>query len=306
MTQALNILMLGGGNMAQAILAGLKRSGLAAAIQLVEPAEALHKTLTQTGGLASNALFTSLEDLLRKTPLTEFNWLVLAVKPQQAQEALLPILSRMTQSGSMGMGMGVGMLKSTGMGDTVGMGTGNGASSPALLSIAAGLSVQKLRNWSVLQAIVRCMPNTPAMVGQGITGLYAPTGLQTLHREQSNDLMRGLGPTVWLNTEDEINTVTAVSGSGPAYVFYFVECFIKAAQATGLSPDTARMLAWQTVKGSVALLDSSEETAESLRAKVTSKGGTTAAAMESLGAAGLEQTLACAIDAAQKRAREHS
>ncbi|MDP4678613.1 MAG: pyrroline-5-carboxylate reductase, partial [Burkholderiaceae bacterium] len=180
------------------------------------------------------------------------------------------------------------------------------ASSPALLSIAAGLSVQKLRDWSGLQAIVRCMPNTPAMVGQGITGLYAPTGLQTLHREQSNDLMRGLGPTVWLDTEDEINTVTAISGSGPAYVFYFVECFIKAAQATGLSPDTARMLAWQTVKGSVALLDSSEETAESLRAKVTSKGGTTAAAMEKLGAAGLEETLACAIDAAQKRARELS
>jgi pyrroline-5-carboxylate reductase len=306
MTQALNILMLGGGNMAQAILAGLKRSGLAATIQLVEPAEALHKTLTQTGGLASNALFTSLEDLLRKTSLTEFNWLVLAVKPQQAQEALLPILSRMTQSGSMGVGVGVGMLKGTGMGDTMGMGTGNGASSPALLSIAAGLSVQKLHDWSGLQAIVRCMPNTPAMVGQGITGLYAPTGLQTLHREQSNDLMRGLGPTVWLNTEDEINTVTAVSGSGPAYVFYFVECFIKAAQATGLSPETARMLAWQTVKGSVALLDSSEETAESLRAKVTSKGGTTAAAMEILGAAGLEQSLACAIDAAQKRARELS
>lgn len=296
MTQALNILILGGGNMAQAILAGLKRSGLAATIQLVEPVEALHKTLTQTGGLASGALFTSLEGLLRKTPLTEFNWLVLAVKPQQAEEALLPILNQTTQSGGMGMGIG--------MGDTMGM--GNAASSPALLSIAAGLSVQKLRDWSGLQAIVRCMPNTPAMVGQGITGLYAPTGLQTLHREQSNDLMRGLGPTVWLNTEDEINTVTAISGSGPAYVFYFVECFIKAAQATGLSPDTARMLAWQTVKGSVALLDSSEETAESLRAKVTSKGGTTAAAMEKLGAAGLEETLACAIDAAQKRARELS
>ena len=296
MTQALTILILGGGNMAQAILAGLKRSGLAAAIQLVEPAEALHKTLTQTGGLASNALFTSLEDLLRRTPLTEFNWLVLAVKPQQAEEALLPILNQTTQRGGMGMGIG--------MGDTMGM--GNAASSPALLSIAAGLSVQKLRDWSGLQAIVRCMPNTPAMVGQGITGLYAPTGLQTLHREQSNDLMRGLGPTVWLDTEDEINTVTAISGSGPAYVFYFVECFIKAAQATGLSPDTARMLAWQTVKGSVALLDSSEETAESLRAKVTSKGGTTAAAMEKLGAAGVEGTLDCAIDAAQKRARELS
>ena len=304
MTQALNILMLGGGNMAQAILAGLKRSGLAAIILLVEPVEALHKTLTQTGGLASDALFTSLDDLLRRTPLTEFNWLVLAVKPQQAKEALLPILGRTTQSGS----MGVGMLKGTGMSDTMGMGigVGNAPSSPALLSIAAGLSVQKLHDWSGLQAIVRCMPNTPAMVGQGITGLYAPTGLQTLHRQQSNDLMRGLGPTVWLDTEDEINTVTAISGSGPAYVFYFVECFIKAAQATGLSPDTARMLAWQTVKGSVALLDSSEETAESLRAKVTSKGGTTAAAMEKLGAAGLEETLACAIDAAQKRARELS
>ncbi len=294
MTQALNILMLGGGNMAQAILAGLKRSGLDVAIQLVEPAEALHKTLTQTGGLAANALFTRLEDLLRKTPLTEFNWLVLAVKPQQAQEALLPILNQMTQSGS------------SGLANTKGMGMGNAASSPALLSIAAGLSVQKLQDWSGLEAIVRCMPNTPAMVGQGITGLYAPTGLQTLHREQSNDLMCGLGPTVWLDTEDAINTVTAISGSGPAYIFYFVECFIKAAQATGLSPDTARMLAWQTVKGAVALLDSSEETAESLRAKVTSKGGTTAAAMEVLGAAGLEQTLTCAIDAAQKRARELS
>ena len=294
MTQALNILMLGGGNMAQAILAGLKRSGLDVAIQLVEPAEGLHKTLTQTGGLAANALFTRLEDLLRKTPLTEFNWLVLAVKPQQAQEALLPILNQTTQSGS------------SGLANTKGMGMGNAASSPALLSIAAGLSVQKLQDWSGLEAIVRCMPNTPAMVGQGITGLYAPTGLQTFHREQSNDLMRGLGPTVWLDTEDAINTVTAISGSGPAYVFYFVECFIKAAQATGLSPDTARMLAWQTVKGSVALLDSSDETAESLRARVTSKGGTTAAAMEKLGAAGLEETLACAIDAAQKRARELS
>ena len=281
MTQTLNILMLGGGNMAQAILAGLKRSGLAANIQLVEPVEALHETLKQTAGLSSGAVFTSLEALLGQTPLAQFHWLVLAVKPQQAQEALLPIL-RQTQ------------------------GMGNGSSRPALLSIAAGLSVQKLENWSGLTSIVRCMPNTPAMVGQGITGLYAPASLQAAQREQANDLLRGLGPTVWLDLEDEINTVTAISGSGPAYVFYFVECFIQAAQSTGLSPDTAKTLAWQTVKGAVALLDTSDETAESLRAKVTSKGGTTAAAMEMLGAAGLEQTLSSAIKAAQKRARELS
>ena len=281
MTQTLNILMLGGGNMAQAILAGLKRSNLAANIQLVEPIEALHETLRQTAGLPSGAVFTSLEALLGQTPLAQFHWLVLAVKPQQAQEALLPIF-RQTQV------------------------MGNGSSRPALLSIAAGLSVQKLENWSGLTSIVRCMPNTPAMVGQGITGLYAPASLQAAQREQANDLLRGLGPTVWLDLEDEINTVTAISGSGPAYVFYFVECFIQAAQGTGLSPDTAKTLAWQTVKGAVALLDTSDETAESLRAKVTSKGGTTAAAMEILGAAGLEQTLSSAIKAAQKRARELS
>jgi pyrroline-5-carboxylate reductase len=281
MTQTLDILMLGGGNMAQAILAGLKRSGLAANIHLVEPIEALHETLRQTTGLPSGAIFTSLEALLGQTPLKQFHWLVLAVKPQQAQEALLSIL-RQTQA------------------------IGNGSSRPALLSIAAGLSVQKLEDWSGLASIVRCMPNTPAMVGQGITGLYAPASLQAPLREQANDLLRGLGPTVWLDLEDEINTVTAISGSGPAYVFYFVECFMKAAQSTGLSPDTAKTLAWQTVKGSVALLDASDETAESLRAKVTSKGGTTAAAMEMLGAAGLEQALSSAIEAAQKRARELS
>ncbi|MGA1733602.1 MAG: pyrroline-5-carboxylate reductase [Burkholderiaceae bacterium] len=281
MTQTLDILMLGGGNMAQAILTGLKRSGLAANIHLVEPIEALHETLRQTAGLPSGAVFTSLEALLSQTPLKQFHWLVLAVKPQQAQEALLPIL-RQTQA------------------------IGNGSSRPALLSIAAGLSVQKLEDWSGLASIVRCMPNTPAMVGQGITGLYAPASLQAPLREQANDLLRGLGPTVWLDLEDEINTVTAISGSGPAYVFYFVECFMKAAQSTGLSPDTAKTLAWQTVKGSVALLDASDETAESLRAKVTSKGGTTAAAMDMLGAAGLEQALSSAIEAAQKRARELS
>ncbi|MGA0824225.1 MAG: pyrroline-5-carboxylate reductase [Burkholderiaceae bacterium] len=281
MTQTLDILMLGGGNMAQAILAGLKRSGLAANIHLVEPIEALHETLRQTAGLPSGAIFTSLEALLGQKPLKQFHWLVLAVKPQQAQEALLSIL-RQTQA------------------------IGNGSSRPALLSIAAGLSVQKLEDWSGLASIVRCMPNTPAMVGQGITGLYAPASLQAPLREQANDLLRGLGPTVWLDLEDEINTVTAISGSGPAYVFYFVECFMKAAQSTGLSPDTAKTLAWQTVKGSVALLDASDETAESLRAKVTSKGGTTAAAMEMLGAAGLEQALSSAIEAAQKRARELS
>ncbi len=287
MTQTLNVLMLGGGNMAQAILAGFKRSGLDASLQLIEPVESLHKTLTQTSGIPSSAVHINLDTLFEKIPLMQFHWLVLAVKPQQAQEALLPILR---QTHSM---------------NTVSS-NASASSKPALLSIAAGLSIQKLRDWSGLQAVIRCMPNTPAMVGQGITGLYAPTSFDAQLGEQANDLLRGLGPTVWLTNEDEINTVTAISGSGPAYVFYFVECFIKAAQSTGLTPEISKALAWQTVKGSVALLDNSHEAAENLRAKVTSKGGTTAAAMETLSAAGLEKALSSAIEAAQKRARELS
>ncbi len=287
MTQTLNVLMLGGGNMAQAILAGFKRSGLNASLQLVEPVESLHKTLTQTSGIPSSAVHASLDALLEKISLTQFHWLVLAVKPQQAQEALLPIL-RQTQN----------------------MNTASSHAStsfkPALLSIAAGLSIQKLKDWSGLQAVIRCMPNIPAIVGQGIAGLYAPASFDAQLGEQANDLLRGLGPTVWLTNENEINTVTAISGSGPAYVFYFVECFMKAAQSKGLAPETSKTLAWQTVKGAVALLDSSHETAENLRAKVTSKGGTTAAAMEKLSAADLEKALSSAIEAAQKRARELS
>jgi pyrroline-5-carboxylate reductase len=286
-TETLRLLILGGGNMAQAILAGLKRSGLATNIRLVEPVEALHATLRQTCGLPETSLFTNLHAAFEQTPLHQFDWLVLAVKPQQAQEALTPVLAQ-TQLPSSQI---------------------DSASMPALLSIAAGLSISSLQAWSGLNATVRCMPNTPAMVGQGITGLYAPIGLEARHRQQSDELMRGLGPTVWLTNEDEINTVTAISGSGPAYVFYFVECFTKAAQETGLPAETAQQLAWQTVKGAVALLDASVasgESAESLRAKVTSKGGTTAAAMERLGAAGLQQTLATAIAAAQTRARELS
>lgn len=279
--------------MAQAIIAGLLQSEELSevSIQVIEPDEANRLKLTALHG-AKLSVVASCEALgwpaqpvdgshqPSATQESLPDWVVVAVKPQQAQEALRPLATALTR-----------------------------VSTPVqLLSIAAGVTVESLQSWSGLQAVVRTMPNTPAMVGQGITGAYGVPTLSKAARAQADQILRCLGTVVWLATEDLLDAVTAVSGSGPAYVFYFLECFAAAGEKLGLSPDESGLLALQTINGAMALLAQSGETPASLRAKVTSKGGTTAAALSVLQSdpGGLAALMQEALRAAHHRARELS
>lgn len=283
-----SILFIGGGNMAQAMLAGLIRSDAFSqvSIQVVEPDEGNRQRISQQWG-ARVSVVAACQSLAwaggsRKSDLHDPipNWIILAVKPQQAQEALAPVSQQV---------MGV-----------------PGATS--LLSIAAGLTIASLQKFSGLQAVVRTMPNTPAMVQQGITGAYAVPQLSAEARAQADSILRCLGAVVWVEDEGLLDAVTAVSGSGPAYVFYFLEAFAAAGEKLGLSADESYSLALQTIKGAIALLEHSGETPASLRTKVTSKGGTTAAALAVLQShpGGLGPLMDMALRAAHHRAQELS
>jgi pyrroline-5-carboxylate reductase len=275
--------------MAQAMIGGLLQSEVLSevSIQVVEPDAANRQALLARHGsrvtvfASSDALGWITEDRTTLSDETKTpDWIILAVKPQQAQEALHPVATKAT-----------GAAKKT-----------------CLLSIAAGVTVQSLQAWSGLEAIVRTMPNTPAMVQQGITGAYAVPGLSATARSQADLILRCLGSVVWLSTEDLLDAVTAVSGSGPAYVFYFLEAFAAAGERLGLSAHDSHRLALQTMKGAIALLEQSAETPAALRAKVTSKGGTTAAALGVLQSdpGGLVTLMNEALRAAHHRAKELS
>jgi pyrroline-5-carboxylate reductase len=275
--------------MAQAMIGGLLQSQVLpeVSIQVVEPDLANRQVLSTRHGsrVSVVASFESLDWISQDNPsrpaqTTTPDWIVLAVKPQQAQEALHPLATKLRRA----------------------------AKEMNLLSIAAGVNVQSLKAWSGLEAVVRTMPNTPAMVQQGITGAYAVPGLSPTARSQADLILRCLGAVVWLPTEDLLDAVTAVSGSGPAYVFYFLEAFAAAGETLGLSADDSHRLALQTIKGAIALLEQSGETPAALRAKVTSKGGTTAAALGVLQTdpGGLTTLMNEALRAAHQRAQELS
>jgi pyrroline-5-carboxylate reductase len=154
------------------------------------------------------------------------------------------------------------------------------ASGALMLSIAAGTSIAALRNaWGRRACIIRAMPNTPGAIGRGITALYAPPALSEGHRARAESLVAGLGATFWVDREGLIDAVTAVSGSGPAYVFLFTECLARAARAQGFSAEIAERLARSTISGAGALLDADPRRPEALRRDVTSPGGTTEAAL---------------------------
>lgn len=173
-----------------------------------------------------------------------------------------------------------------------------------MLSIAAGTSLAQLRQaWGRSAQIVRAMPNTPGAIGRGITALYAPRNVGTAEKRLAQSLLAGLGEIVWVGSEDEIDTVTAVSGSGPAYVFLLAEALAAAGERLGLPPAIAAKLARATVAGSGALLDADARPAAQLRRDVTSPGGTTEAALKVLMAPdGLEALLIRAVAAARERA----
>ena len=172
------------------------------------------------------------------------------------------------------------------------------------LSVMAGIRSDALTRATGATQVVRTMPNTPALVGQGMTGLYALPGVSPAQRAQVERLLAATGDLLWVDEEAQLDAVTALSGSGPAYVFYFLEAMMQAGAELGLSPEQARCLAQGTFRGAAALASQSDETPEVLRQRVTSKGGTTYAALTHMEGAGVKPAFVQAMHAAARRAQE--
>ncbi len=174
-----------------------------------------------------------------------------------------------------------------------------------VLSIAAGLTIATLSRWlGGYRRIVRCMPNTPALVGAGIAALYAPPEVSAEERRAAETILRAVGEVVWVDEERLLDPVTAVSASGPAYVFWFIEQLAASAEKLGLERATAMTLALHTVLGAAKLAAQSAEAPAALRRNVTSKGGTTEAALKVFEEEKLAERFARAIEAASRRATE--
>jgi pyrroline-5-carboxylate reductase len=267
----MKISFIGGGNMATALIAGLAgKVAQAADIHVVDPnADALERLRTQYG-------VTTSPDIGATVAASDV--IVLAVKPQQMRDVTAHLRTELQSQP---------------------------ANKPLLLSIAAGIRGADLSRWlGGYGAIVRTMPNTPALIGQGITGMVAMAGTSAPQKDAADTIMRAVGQTVWLDEESLIDPVTAVSGSGPAYVFYFLEAMQQAAAEMGLSAEQGKALALATFSGAAQLAAQSDEPVDVLRQRVTSKGGTTHAAITSMEAAGVKQAIVDAMKAAAARGRE--
>ncbi len=265
----MKIAFIGGGNMAAALIAGLANKLTDGAnIHVADPnAEALarlHKQYGVTTAAATDAAVGAADVI------------VLAVKPQSMREVaaqLLPFIDPARQ--------------------------------PLIVSIAAGIRGADLARWlGGYGAIVRCMPNTPALIGKGITGMVAMTDVSAEQIQAADDILRAVGPTVWLDDESKIDAVTAVSGSGPAYVFYFIEAMQQAAEEMGLSAEQGKQLALATFTGAAQLAQQSSEPVSLLRERVTSKGGTTYAALTSMEGSHVKAAIITAMKAAAARGKE--
>jgi len=265
----MKLVFIGGGNMAAAMIGGLRRdSGAADEIRVVERDPARCALLTRDIGVPAAPSCDA--------SVTGADIIVLAVKPGDV-EAACGELRRLT---------------------------GAGIAGSLLLSIAAGIPSAAIARWSGTEAVVRAMPNTPALIGQGITGLFARAGVTPAQRAAAERTLQAAGQTLWLADEDLLDAVTAISGSGPAYVFYFIDALCEAACQMGLEPGAARRLAVQTFVGAAQLAAQSTEALQVLRERVTSKGGTTAAALASLAAADVAAAIRTAALAARDRSRE--
>ncbi|HZV66915.1 MAG TPA: pyrroline-5-carboxylate reductase [Telluria sp.] len=264
----MKIAFIGGGNMASALIAGLAGKLVAGAdIHVIDPnADALERLRAHFG--VGTAL--GIDGALAASEV-----IVLAVKPQQMREVAAALQGHL------------------------------GKARPLLLSIAAGIRGADLARWlGGYGAIVRCMPNTPALIGRGITGMVAMAGVDAAQKRAADDIMKAVGPTVWLDDEALIDPVTAVSGSGPAYVFYFIEAMQQAALEMGLTAEQGKQLALATFVGAAELAAHSADPVSVLRERVTSKGGTTYAAISSMEQAGVKQAIIAAMKAAAARGRE--
>ena len=278
----MKITFIGGGNMASALIGGLAGHLTAGAnIHVVDP------NAEQLARLAADFGVSTAPQIDAAAVASDV--IVLAVKPQQMREVAAALQVQLAQSA----------------GADADVGGGSGAAQPLLLSIAAGIRGADLSRWmNGYGAIVRTMPNMPAQIGQGITGMVALSGVSPAQRDAADAIMKAVGTTVWLDDEALIDPVTAVSGSGPAYVFYFIEAMQQAAQELGLSAAQGQALALATFTGAAQLAAQSPETVSVLRERVTSKGGTTYAALTSMEQSGVKQAIIEAIKAAARRGQE--
>ncbi|MDD4886309.1 MAG: pyrroline-5-carboxylate reductase [Thiomonas sp.] len=257
---------IGGGNMSSALIGGLLGAGAdGARLLVVEPFAEQRQRLRQR--------FSGVQVLAMPTPaLHAAQAVVWAVKPQQFAQAAAecrPHLANALQ-----------------------------------VSIMAGVRCSAIERQTGAQRMVRTMPNTPALIGQGITGLFASAQASAQDRAVADALLAPAGQRVWVEREDLLDAVTAVSGSGPAYAFYLAEAMSRAGEELGLSAEQARELALATLAGAAALAQGSRESLATLRANVTSKGGTTAAALAVFDAAEMQATIVRALHAADQRAKE--
>ena len=261
----MRIAFLGGGNMANALIGGLIARGFAAGdIAVIEISPAARQRIAAHGVHVGTA---------PDAASAKADTLVLAVKPQDARAALASVAASVH-----------GKL---------------------VISLAAGLRLAALSRWlGAHRSIVRCMPNTPALVGAGIAGLYALPEVTAAERERAQRILGAVGEVIWLDDERLLDTVTAVSGSGPAYVFWFIEQLAQFAERSGIGKAEALKLATHTVLGSAKLAAESGEAPAELRVRVTSKGGTTEEALRVFEQEKLAERFTRALAAAAKRGGE--
>lgn len=254
---------IGGGNMARALIGGLRQQG-AAHIQVGEPDADARGALEREYKVRASADNTE--------AVSGAALVILAVKPQAAADAVRAL------AGKLGADV-------------------------CVVSIMAGVPLAKLRRWlGDGPMLVRAMPNTPALVGAGVTALYADASVSDEHRARAQEVFDNVGASLWLDREDLMDAVTAISGSGPAYLFLVLEALSAAGRDAGLDPKIAHELAARMLHGAATMAVTSSEGPEVLRRKVTSPGGTTEAAIAVLETQGLRMTLAEAVKAAIQRA----
>lgn len=262
----MKIAFLGGGNMANALVGGLLGKGVPpASLSILEKLEASRAKLERDYGVHASAQADAATQAA--------DLLVIAVKPQDLRAALAPLADLVR-----------GKL---------------------VLSIAAGVRLADIARWlGGHERLVRSMPNTPALIGAGISALYAPAAVDAPDRARAEQVLAAVGQTVWVEDERLLDPVTAVSGSGPAYVFWFIEHLAAGGVALGLPEDTARQLALQTVLGAAQLASQSSDPVSVLRERVTSRGGTTEAALRVFAEEQMAERLKKALEAASRRGAE--
>lgn len=266
-TTSETITFIGGGNMASALIKGLISGGFSPdQILVIEPSDQARTRISQDFSIHC------IEDPHSDNVWQKSTLFVWAIKPQQMKEvceSLAPLCS-----------------------------------SALHLSVAAGISSSSLCEWLTTERVVRAMPNTPALIGLGQTGLFARPSVSQVEREQVERLIKGTGQCIWLADETLLDAVTAVSGSGPAYVFYFLEALSQAGIELGLSPDDSKQLAIGTFIGASQLALNSQETLSTLRERVTSKGGTTEAALAHMQECNIAEGFKESVKRAQEKALE--